>query len=142
MSDEPRTPTEWDEAVRVVLEALLRPGQPVQHKHGLAGTNPYTRSTQHNPEGDIGDVLDGRETGGAQAFGINTYEDKMKEWHETGVSPWQAPENTVLPVDGRKLRRRLRRYRREELLTRHLITRRPWEAWKTLRYGADYWREW
>jgi hypothetical protein len=141
MSDEPRTPSEWQEAVKAILAGLMRPETPAQHKHGLMGTNPNIRSWKHGDQ-DVGDVIDGRTPNSRERFGIPSYEEKLEEWHETGVSPWQAPENTgLVPVDAKKLRRQLRRYRRQELLTRHLITRRPWEAWKTLRYGADYWRD-
>lgn len=130
------------EAARAILRAILRdeehdPLDPGQRKHGLMGTNPHTRSLHGEEDNGV------RGSGGPSSFNVPTYESKLEAWHETGVFPWQPQRGEALvPVDGRKLRRRLRRYRREELLTRHLITRRPWEAWKTLRYGADYWREW
>jgi hypothetical protein len=133
------TTDEWVAAIKTALKGIMAPETPAQHKHGLMGTNPNVRSSDHTREDAI-DVIEGRHPGGMKAYGIPSYDDKMKKWYETGQTPWPMKAGAPLVpvtsemIDAMAVRRH--RYwaaRRKAREARWRIER----AWAVIRHGYD-----
>jgi hypothetical protein len=109
------------------------------HKHRLMGTKP-SQHTPRDSEETVMDVIEGRHPGGMKAYGIPSYDDKMKQWYETGKTPWPMKNGgPLIPVTSEMIDAMTGR-RRRYWAARRKAREAHWRigrAWSILRRGYD-----